>query len=141
MDVYVNSRASDVRIVQYVIAGATLLLVFVGYSEGLPEIAPVAAIVGAICLVAFEFFYIRTNVTRISQEATGWVMRTLSTFGERIVRFETWQARLGPISQKPTLYGQIFFYYPFTVAGRTYTLDATPPMQIDAEALRRHFGA
>lgn len=139
MDIYVNARASAVRIVQYVTLGATLLFVFIGYSEGVPEIAPFAGLVGAACLAGFEFLYIRTQVTRVGRDDAGWVMHTLSTFGERSMRFDASQARLGNVVQRQSLYGETQTYYPFNVAGRRYILDATPPTVFDAAAFNQHF--
>lgn len=139
MDIYVNARASGVRIVQYVTLGTTVLFVFMGFSEGTPEIAPFAAVIGAACLAGFEFLYIRNQVTRVSRDATGWALHTLSSLGERSVRFEASQARLGGAVQRHTLYGETQTYYPFNVAGHAYILDATPPTIVDVAAFNQHF--
>jgi hypothetical protein len=139
VDIYVNSRASGVRLVQYVTAGATILLVLVGYTEGAPELAPIAAGIGVACLAGFERFYIRNQITCVSRDSSGWLMHTVSTFGERPVRFEASQARLGGEVRRQTLYGETNVYYPFHVAGRCYIVDATPPAAVDVAAFNQHF--
>ncbi len=139
MDIYSNAGASGARIVQYVALGATLIGAFVGVTEGAPEIAPVVLGIGAACLAGFEFFYIRNQVTRVGQDANGWAMHTLTTLGERAVRFEASQARLGAAFQRQSLYGETATSFPFVVAGHTYMLDGTPPARVDVAAFLQHF--
>lgn len=141
MDLYVNPRASGVRIVQYVTLGAAILFGILGATEGMPGVAVGGLAIGAACLAGFEFLYIRTQVTRISQGPEGWTLRTLTTFGERTVRFEPAQARLGAEVARSTLYGDIHRSFVFFVAGRRYVLDATPPLQFDPAAFSRRLGA
>lgn len=124
---------------QYVTLGATLVGVFVGLTEGVPEMAPIVLVIGSACLVGFEFRYIRNQVTRVARDANGWVLHTLSTFGERTVRFDASQARLGEAFQRRSLYGETATSYPFVVAGRTYMLDATPPARVDVAAFLQNF--
>ncbi|MEQ1812423.1 MAG: hypothetical protein ABL889_21015 [Terricaulis sp.] len=139
MDIYANAGASGARIVQYVVLGAALVGAFVGVTEGLPEMAPIVLAIGAACLVGFELLFIRNQVTRIGQDAGGWVMHTLTTLGERPVRFEASQARLGEAFQRHSLYGETATSFPFVVAGHTYMLDATPPARVDVAAFLQHF--
>lgn len=97
-------------------------------------------IAGAGCQVAFEMFYLRRYVTRLRRDASGWVLSTLATFGERAVRFQAAEARLGDeIAQE--VRGAVNSHYPLHVGGTRYILDSTPPVQFDAEALRRALGS
>ena len=139
MEIYANPGASGARIVQYVTLGGTLVGVFVGLTEGVPEIAPIVLAIGAACLAGFEFRYIRNQVTRVARDANGWVLQTLSTFGEQTVRFDASQARLGGGFQRYSLYGEMATSYPFVVAGRSYMLDATPPARVDVAAFLQNF--
>ncbi len=139
MDLYTNPRGSGVRLVQYVAAGTAVVLVLVGFSEGEPAAGLIGGAIALTCLAALELFFIRSYVTRVSQDANGWVMHTLTTFGERPVRFEASQARIGGPVERYTLYDQKNVYYPFHVAGRRYILDATPPAMVDVAAFQRHF--
>jgi hypothetical protein len=103
--------------------------------------APIVLAIGAVCLAGFEFRYIRNQVTRVARDANGWALQTLSTFGERTVRFDAAQARLGEAFQRQSLYGETATSYPFVVAGRTYMLDATPPARVDVAAFLQNFSS
>ncbi len=124
---------------QYVTAGTAIVLVLVGVSDGAPVAGLIGGLIALACLLALELFFIRSYVTRISQDASGWVLHTLTTFGERPVRFDASQARLGGPVEQYTLYGETNVHHPFHVAGRKYIIDATPPAQIDVAAFQRHF--
>lgn len=137
MDFYVNPRIANVRIVQYVIAAGTVGIAFIGLSEGEPGLGLILLVVGAACSVAFELFYIRRYVTRLSRDASGWLMHTLSTFGERPVRFDPAQAQLGDEIAQTVRYSAVNYHYPLYVGGARYILDSTPPAQFDPEAFQR----
>ncbi|MEZ5970790.1 MAG: hypothetical protein R3C31_03155 [Hyphomonadaceae bacterium] len=139
MEIYANPGASGARIVQYVTLGATLVGAFVFMTEGAAEMAPVVLAIGAACLVGFEFRYVRNQVTSVARDANGWALNTLSTLGERTVRFDASQARLGNAFQRQSLYGETATSYPFFVAGRTYMLDSTPPARVDVAAFLQNF--
>jgi len=139
VDLYVNTRIANVRVVQYVTVAAAIGITLLAVSAGELALGLVFGLIGAICVVAFELFYIRKYVTRLSRDASGWLMHTLSTFGERQVRFDPREAQLGDEIVQNVPDGGVNYHYPLYVAGARYILDSTPPVQIDIEALRRHF--
>jgi hypothetical protein len=136
VDFYVNTRIANVRFVQYVIAAGAIGIALIAVGEA-PFLALVLGVIGAACVVAFELFYIRKYVTRLRRDASGWVMFTLSTFGERQVRFEPAQVQLGAEITQSVLDGGVNYHYPIYVAGQRFILDTTPPVQFDLEALQR----
>ena len=137
MDFYANPRVANVRVVQYaIIAGALGLALIAGGEDA--SLTLVFGVIGAVCVVAFEFFYIRKYVTRLRRDASGWVMSTLSTFGERQVRFDPAQVQLGgEIEQTVRRWNSVNYHRALYVAGQNYILDTTPPAQFDAEAFQR----
>lgn len=139
MDVYVNPRIANVRIVQYVTAATAVFLALMLLNDGEAAIALIVGVIGVICVIAFDRFYIRQYVTRLRQDASGWTMTTLTTFGERQVQFDPREAQLGGEITQNVRYGGVNYHYPFFVSGKRYILDSTPPVQIDLDALRRAF--
>jgi hypothetical protein len=136
VDFYVNPRIANVRIVQYVTAATAVGIAFLAASEGEVGLGFVLLVIGAACSVAFELFYIRRYVTRLSRDGSGWLMHTLSTFGERPVRFDPEQVRLGGEITQTVRYGAVNHHYPLYVGGTRYILDTTPPAQFDPEAFQ-----
>jgi hypothetical protein len=137
VDFYVNPRIANVRVVQYVTAAAAIGIAFLGASEGEVGLGLLLLTIGAACSVAFELFYIRRYVTRLSRDGSGWLMHTLSTIGERPVRFDPAQAQLGDEITQVVRYGAVNHHYPLYVGGTRYILDTTPPVQFDADAFRQ----
>jgi hypothetical protein len=137
VDFYTNPRVANVRIVQYVVAATVIGLTLLGLSEGAPMLGLALFLAGASCSVAFELFYIRRYVTRISRDASGWVLHTLSTFGERPVRFDPAQLQLGSEITQSVRTGSENYHYPLYIGATRYILDSTPPVQFNPEKLRR----
>ena len=137
MDFYVNPRITNVRIVQYTIALGAIGIAWLAGSEGDTSLALIFGIIGAVVVVAFELFYIRRYVTRLRRDASGWVMSTLSTFGEQHLPFDPAQVRLGDEIEEIVRFADANYHYPIYVAGQRYVLDTTPPVQFDVEALKR----
>ena len=135
MDFYVNTRILNVRIVQGVIVVAAIGIVLLA-SGGDAALALILCVIGAACVAAFEAFYIRRYITRLTRDDSGWLMSTLATFGERQFRFDPAQIRFGDeIAQHVRL--DVNYHYPFYVAGQRFILDTTPPIQFDLAALQR----
>lgn len=141
MDFYVNPRINNVRIVQYVTAGGAVGIALIALSEGEPSLAVILALVGGACVFALERFFVCRYVTRLRKEASGWVMTTLSTFGERQVGIDPTQVQIGERIEQHDLYGGVAYHYPLRVGAVRYIVDCTPPATFDAEALRRALAA
>ena len=137
MDFYINPRITNVRVVQYTIAAGAIGIPMIAASGGDLSLAFMLGAVGVACVIAFELFYIRRYVTRIRREPNGWVLSTLSTFGERQVAFDPAQVRLGQEIEEIVRFSDANYHYPMRVGATRYVLDTTPPTQFDAEALQR----
>lgn len=140
MDVYVNQRIANVRVVQYTIAGGAVGLPLIAISGGETSLALMLGAAGVACVIALELLYIRRYVTRIRRDASGWVMSTLSTFGEREFSFDPAQVRLGDEIEEIVRFSDANYHYPLRVGATRYVLDTTPPTQFDAEAFQRALG-
>lgn len=141
MDFYVNPRIANVRVVQYAVIATAIGVTLIGLNDGGPEFALLFGGIGAICVVAFEVFYIRKYVTRIRKDATaGWILKTLSTIGEREIRFDPHDAILGGEITEHVREVGVNYHYPLHISGTRYVLDTTPPVQVDIAALRRALG-
>ncbi|MBL8545866.1 MAG: hypothetical protein JNL81_05340 [Hyphomonadaceae bacterium] len=136
MDFYVNTRILNVRIVQGAIVAAAIGIVLLASGDD-AALALILGAIGAACVAAFEIFYIRRYITRITRDGSGWVMSTLSAFGERHVRFDPAQVRFGNEIEQHVRFGDVNYHFPLYVAGRRFVLDTTPPVQFDLQALQR----
>jgi len=137
VDFYINQRIANVRVVQYTIAGGAIGLPLIAVSGGDSSLALMLGAAGVSCVIALELLYIRRYVTRIRREPNGWVLSTLSTFGERELAFDPAQVRLGQEIEEIVRFSDANYHYPLRIGATRYVLDTTPPNQFDAEALQR----
>ncbi len=137
MDFYVNPRIANVRVVQYTIAVGAVGIALIAVSDGALSLALILAAIGAACVVAFELLYIRKYVTRIRRDQNGWVLSTLSTFGERQLAFDPAQVQLGEEIEEYVRFSSVNYHYPLRIGATRYILDTTPPAKFDREALER----
>lgn len=137
MDFYINQRILKVRIVQYTIVAGAVGITLIAASDGDSSLALMLAAVGAVCIAAFEFLYIRKYVTRIRREANSWELSTLTAFGERQFAFDPAQVQLGEEIEEIVRFSAANYHFPLRIGPTTYILDTTPPTEFDPAALQR----
>lgn len=136
MDFYVNTRILNVRIVQGAIIAAPIGIVLLAGGDD-AALALILSVIGAACVAAFEAYYIRRYITRLTRDGSGWLMSTLTTFGERQFRFDPAQVRFGNEIEQHVRFVDVNYHFPLYLAGQRYILDTTPPVQFDFAALQR----
>lgn len=133
--IYRNTRFGRVRFLQGVVIAVGALIVVMTIAE--PAVALLLLALSGAAVWGMEI-YMRRYVTGVGYDHAGWLLTTLSTFGERTVRFDAAQARLGP-QQYRNVRGAESCHYPLRIGAQTYILDSTPPQQFDLSVFRSYF--